>query len=322
MARIFAVAGMVAIVIATTVAEAGLSINAVTVDGKAIPIPAGSGTGSGTREPLRIPSTAGRVVLAFEGDSAATIPPDDEQTSSSPSGTGTPPHPRDSRLCYRLDGFDASWRDIPATGRMSLGFEDEERGLIDRVEVELAGESPGWNGDVQTAPLVAGRASAVVPPTAVGLRANLISSYFGSAVGVVALDDVRFLIEHADGRHSEQAVAVDLGESPSLDRLPRNWTKSGTKLAMSRLVMRRSPEPHPILTIIDDEPVRYGSWMHGPKIAIAPGDRVTLTWSAAWSSGSGGEATADYENLKPGTDFFRVGAFYPNGEPTGVEAVM
>lgn len=205
---------------------------------------------------------------------------------------------------------------------MSLGFVDEESGLIDRVEVELAGDSPEWNGNVQTAPMVAGRASAVVPPSAVGLHANVITSYVGSAVGEVAVDDVRFVIEHATGRRSEHAVAVDFGDPPALDRLPRNWTKSGTKLSMSRLTMRRSPEPHPILTIIDDEPVRYGSWLHIPEIAIAPGDRVTLTWSAAWSFGSGDEATADYENLKPGTYFFRVGAFYPNGEPSGVETVL
>jgi signal transduction histidine kinase len=309
------VAAFLAVAVAAAAAQAAPSIVGVTVDGRPLPIASRPGSSSAAPEPARIPSTAGRITFEFDHgvavESAQTQVPEADLA-----------RPVDARLRYRLDGAEAAWRDTFASGRLSLGFADSEGGLIARTETELAGESPGWNGALETAPFAAGRASAIVPPLATAVQLNLISSYVGSAIGVVGIDDVRIVVERPDGSRLEHEVPVDLGDSASLDRVPRNWKKSGTKLSMSRLEMRLRPEPHPILTIIDDEPVRYGSWLHVPQIEIAPGDRVTVTWSAAWSFGSGGNGTAEYERLKPGTYFFRVGAFYPNGEPSGVETVL
>jgi len=52
---------------------------------------------------------------------------------------------------------------------------------------------------------------------------------------------------------------------------------------------------------------------------VAPGDRVTLTFSASHSLGLAGEAVARYRDLSPGSYWFRAASFRPNGDPTGVE---
>ncbi|MCE9630441.1 MAG: sensor histidine kinase [Planctomycetia bacterium] len=315
MTRLFGLAAAVTLVLMTAAAQAGLSINAVTVDGRAISLPAGTRAGSAGSEPLRIPSAAGRVLFEF-GGAAEPISPESDAPEAEP------PRPAGARLRYRLDGVDSAWRDGEAAGRISLGFADAEAGIIGSVQEELLGESAGWTGAVAGSPWVKGTTSGIVPPLTKQIFVNVLSYYVGAAVGVMGVDDVMLVVEHANGGRDQYDLNVELSDPASLDGLPRNWTKSGTKLAMSQIRMRGSPAPHAILTIVDDEPDRYGGWLHIAKDRVEPGDRVTLSWSAAWSLGVGGEATAEYRDLKPGTYFFRIGAFYPNGEPTGIETVL
>jgi signal transduction histidine kinase len=317
MARISAVLGMTAIVVAATVAEADLSINAVIVDGKPNPMPAGSGTVSGTPESLRIPSTAGRVLFEFGEMVEPTSPQGDASEAD-------PPRPVGARLRYRLDGVEPTWRDTATSGRAMLSFEDEEAGVIGGAEVAIVGESTGWTGVAEESPFVRQSVTAIVPPLTETIRINFVSHYPGPAVGVIGIDDVSVLVERkTDGSRSQHPVPIDVGSQPfSPMSAPKPWVRSGTRLSMSQLRMRRRPDSHPILLIVDDDPMRYGGWYQSPEIDVKPGDRVTVSWVAAWSLGAGGEAEAEYRELKPGTYFFRVGAFYPNGEPSGVETVL
>ena len=317
MARLFAVVGMVATVVATTVAQAGLSINAVIVDGKAIPIPAGSGTGSGTPEPLRIPSTAGKVLFEFGGTAEPTSPQGEPSEAD-------PPRPGGARLRYRLDGVEPAWHDTAASGRAVLAFEDNEGGIIGGAEAAFVGESPGWTGVAEESTFVRQSVTAVVPPLTKTLRINFVSHYPGPAVGVIGIDAVNVVVKRLlDGSTSEHPVSIDIGPEPfSAMAVPKSWVRSGTRMSMSQLRIRRNPEPHPMLLVVDDDPMRYGGWYQSPEINVEPGDRVTVSWAAAWSLGVGGESEAEYRDLKPGTYFFRIAAFYPNGEPTGAETVV
>jgi signal transduction histidine kinase len=205
-----------------------------------------------------------------------------------------------------------------------LSFEDKEGGVIGGAESAFVGESPGWMGVAEESPSVRQSVTAVVPPLTKTLRINFVSHYPGPAVGVIGIDDVNVLVERkADGSHSQHSVSIEVGSRPfSPMSVPKPWVRSGTRMAMSQVRMRRKTDPHPMLLIVDDDPMRYGGWYQSPQIDVEPGDRVTVSWDAAWSLGAGGEAEAEYANLKPGTYFFRVGAFYPNGEPSGVEAVL
>lgn len=299
-------------------AAGGVDISEVFVDGRVRNDAAvSSPVKTAGHPPIRIPSTAREIRFRFTADAAAGRLADDAPLWSPPA----PPPPRAARLRYRLEGVDAAWRDPPASARFDLRFEDEERGAIANEILLLEGESPGWNRAAEDSAFVRKRLTATVPPLTKTMRSNFVSH---TSVGIIAIDEVEVAIQR-EGESSirRHALPVDLGGKPfGPMATPARWEQSGNRVVMSQMRMRPSPTPHPILVIVDDDPELYGGWYQAPPLDIQPGDRVTVSWSAAWSLGVGGKGTAAYENLKPGTYFFRVGAFYPNGEPSGIEAVL
>jgi signal transduction histidine kinase len=312
-------AAALAVPMLSAVASGGVEIIEIVVDGRRHAAAARARPGG--RTPIRVPSTAREIQFLFAADSAAPGPPEDE--ASSPS-LRRPPPSQSARLRYRLDGVDASWRDTRASGRFDLRFEDGEGGAIANEILLMQGESPGWTGVVENSAFIPNSVTVTVPPSAKAIRVNFVSHYPGPSVGVIGIDDIEVAVQRRDGSVGERRhLGVDLGDKlfgPMV--MPAAWEASGNRVVMSQLRLRQSPTPHPILVVVDDDPELYGGWYQSPRIRIDPGDRVTVSWSAAWSIGVGGKGTAEYERLKPGTYFFRVGAFYPNGEPSGVEAVL
>jgi signal transduction histidine kinase len=307
--------GLLLALVTTVVARGEVTLTAVTVDGRAVAIPAASEAASAS--PLRVPSTATSLVFEFAGAA-------DEPAAPAGDSPAQPPRPRGSRLRHRLDGVDTSWRDGPASGRFDLRFEDHEDGAIANEIQLLEGESPGWIAAVEESRFIRHSVTAIAPPLTQHIRINFVSHYPGASVGVIGIDDVEVAIQrHGDSTVHRHAMGVDLGGRPFGPMVtPAEWEQSGNRVVMSQLRLRPRPAAHPILTIVDDQPELYGGWYQAPKVEIEPGDRVTVSWAAAWSLGVGGKGTASYENLKPGTYFFRVGAFYPNGEPSGIETVL
>lgn len=309
-ARILTVVTFMVAASLSDAAHAVVTIREVSVDGQAIDVPPDQ---PGDASPhVRIPSTARTLSITFDESLPAAA------------DSVTAPFPQPARLRYRLDGVDTAWRDVAAAGQVKLLFQDAEGGTVGGTEVTITGESAGWTGSAEESPLMSGSMSAVVPPLTAIARINVISHAFGSTVGVIGIDDVLLEIQRADGGTTQRvALDIDLGDQPfDPTMVPRQWAKSGTKYAMSRLGQHRLPTPHPILLIVDDEPERYGGWYRGREVAVEPGDTVTATWSAAWSLGGGGRPTATYDRLAAGTYFFRVGAFFPNGEPANAETSL
>lgn len=295
-------------------AEAAVTIDAVTIDDRTVAI--APRLPDGSAKPLRIPSTARRVVIHFAGAADPRPRATAEDTAAGP--------PQGSRLRYRLEGLETGWRDPPASGRVALGFKDLERGEITIMDHILEGESAGWRGAPEESDFLPQALEAAAPANTVGVSINVLSINAGEAVGVIAMDDVVMTLERAaTGEIETHPLPVDLDGQPFDPlRRPKNWHASGTRQHASQLRLRAVPELHPILVLVDDEPDRYGGWISHTPLRVHPGDRVRFTWSAAWSIGAAREATADYRALKPGTYFFHVAACFPNGTPTGTEATL
>jgi signal transduction histidine kinase len=311
-------AATAALSVVSAASAGSVEVVAIVVDGRYHA--AAAAVNSARNPPLRIPSTAREIQFLFAADAAAG-PQNDVVPPPSPPA---PPPPRSARLRYRLDGVDASWRDGPASGRCDIRFEDDEGGAISNEIRLMQGESPDWGPVVEDARFVGSAVTVTAPPLTKALRINFVSHYPGPSVGVIGIDDVEVAIQRqGDSTVSRHALSVDLGGKPfgpMATVMP--WVPSGNRVVMSQLRIRPSPTAHPTLVIVDDDPDLYGGWYQTPQLDIQPGDQVTVSWSAAWSLGVGGKGTAAYEHLKPGTYFFRVGAFYPNGEPSGIEAVL
>ena len=301
-------------------AAADVRITKVVVDGRDIPIDVSAAADAA---PIRVPSNAGRFLFVFEGEADEG----DAGRATTPAGAagGKPadvlPPLRGTRLRYRLDGVDADWRDEPAHGRLSLIFLDAAGSTVGSSDAKMHGTSEGWRGLPETSPPKAFSLSGVAPPLASSALVNFLSNGGDAVVGSIAIDDVVLSIA-AEGREPRRHfLSLDgLGDKVHPLATPTGWGRSGSRGEMSRVAVR--PESgKPILVIEDDDASEYGSWVSSrTAVPVEAGDVVTASWSAAYSLGIGGRATALYEGLEPGTYWFRVAAFLPGGQPMGSEA--
>jgi len=303
---------------ATAVAD--VRITRAVVDGRDIPIGVSVAADAA---PIRVPSNAGRILFAFEGEAGEV----DAGRVSLPAGAagGTSPTLlpalRGTRLRYRLDGVDVDWRDEPAHGRLSLIFLNAAGSTVGSSDAKMHGTSEGWRGLPETSPLKAFSLSGMAPPLASSVIVNFLSNGGDAPVGAMAIDDVVLSIA-AEGREPRRhALSLDgLGDEVHPLATPTGWGRSGSRGEMSRVAVRPD-SGKPILVIEDDDPAEYGSWVsRGIVVPVEPGDVVTASWRAAYSLGLGGRSTASYDRLEPGTYWFRVAAFLPGGQPTAAEA--
>ena len=302
---------VIAIAFTPLAACAGVTITKVVVDGKELPpsIP----SPNGERGTLHVPAGARSLTIAYKGGWNES-PPAQEPGGAAPMARGM-------RLRHRLDGIDPDWRDPPAKARVILQFQDADRQTIDSHEIELNGESSGWQGVAEVSEFTQYSISAKTPPNGVWATATFLSHGGDEVVGQIGVDDVAMTVQPADGGEVVRHALPSALESDQFNRLalPRNWSRRGSRGQMAQVRLRAVPSPHPILVLLDDDPTRFGNWSVAQGIAVQPGDAVTLSWQASHSLGVGGEAVAEYRDLAPGVYVFRAGAFRPGGQPTGHE---
>jgi signal transduction histidine kinase len=296
--------------------QAGVKITRVVVDGQEMPLPKLGGQDE--RPTIRVPSATRHLEIHYGGGWNA------EPTSEDASRSTAPLMARGTRLRHRLDGVDADWQDSPAKARVFLQFQDAAGNNVASSETMVAGESPGWNGSPETSAFKEYRFTANAPPLAVRVTANFLSHGGDEVVGAIGIDDVVLSIMRQDGgtpvRHPLAMQPATVPLHP-LDT-PGGWSRRGSRGEIAQLRLRQEAEPHPILVLLDDDPTRYGNWSLAEGFAVEPGDRVTLSWTSSHSLGVGGNTVAEYRDPKPGTSWFRAGAFRPGGEPTGHEASL
>lgn len=291
-------------------AAADVTMTGVAVDGRELALP--QHRHGDDPAPLRIPTDGRRVEFRFRGATA-------ESPTVGPAG-------RASRLRYRLDGRDTNWRDLPASGRVILHFVNKDGVVIDAESITLVGESPGWRGVPERSDFQPQSLVATAPAGATFAQAAFLSHNAEQVVGCLAIDDIALRLERPD---SLPEVHELLPRDLDLDALgphfiPRGWNRPGSKPDMSTVRIRTVPQPHPVLVLVDDDPASFGNWATSREssVRVQPGDRVTLSWSAAFSFGSGGPGVAGYTGLAPGSYWFRVGGFRASGEATGDEASL
>ena len=296
--------------------HASVEITAVVVDGHEVPLPQPAAS-VGEPVPIRIPSTARQVIFRFRGERSLETPP-------KAGGPLPAVEPRAARLRFRLDGYDTGWRDAPASARAMLHFGDGTGAVIGGDAATMPGESAGWRGTPEASPFISYELIATAPAGAVHVMASFLTHNAEQVVGSLGIDDIVLRIGDSgkpDSLHRFTPLDLDSG-GPTPRTTPNGWFRPGSRPEMSVVRRRSQPEPHSILAIEDDDPTRFGNWSmsNGSRLSVAEGDTVWLTWTAAHSFGLGGTLTAYYGRLKPGSYWFRVGAFLPGSGSTGVEA--
>ncbi|MEI8233347.1 MAG: sensor histidine kinase [Verrucomicrobiota bacterium] len=284
-------------------ARAAVEINAVDVEGKPLQVLEGDSSGS---SPLQVTSSARYVRFCFK----------------QADGDGLPP----SRLRYKLEGYDKTWRDLPNAMRISLEFLDCDSQITGTREFIMADETPGWHGSPERSPFVARSEHVTVPERSAYVRIVFLSNGGGNTIGMIGVDAIRVLAG-ASAKAQQKIFDLSITEGKDLAHplgAPAHWRRHGARAEMAQLRTRPVPVPHPILVLNDDDAVESGLWVSQPDqaILVTPGDNLTLEWQTAHSIGSSGPWMASYPQLKVGNYFFRVAVVRANGEPTGVEAML
>lgn len=301
-------------------ASAGVRIDRIVADGRelATPRPAAgtAGARNGERVLVAVPWGTKRLEFHCSGGWGGDTPTTGE--------TDAPAMARGTRIRHQLDPTDDGWRDPRARTRVFIQFHDARGRVLDTAETILAGESAGWEGRPEASAFHPHRLAATAPAGSVHVTAHFLSHGGPEIVGWIGVDDIEFTITPQDGgptrRHPLPLVVAS--ERPQPLDTPDDWARRGSRSAIAQLRVRPLPAPHPILVLLDDSPTDYAGWALSRGLAVAPGDRVALTWTAAHSLGVGGATVAAYSALEPGRYTFRVGAFRPGGEPTGRETSL
>lgn len=278
-----------------------IRITQVGMDGRVRDVPVES---SRSAAPLRIASTVRTLRLHF--------------TEADSDGKPT------TRLRYKLEGYDATWRDLPVKMRAIIYFRDRQGQVVGSSEFYLTGETPGWRGTVEASDFMTRRETAIAPARTASARLSFISHGGNEGIGLFGVDAVRLRVEQVPGKPPKvHDLSVTLGtELAHPLGTPANWVREGSRAELALLLRRAEPTPHPILAIQDDSPFFFGNWALSAFIPVAPSNQVTLEWQTAHSIGGSGAGQAEYSRLKPGRYWFRVAAAKANGELTGQEVSL
>ncbi len=278
---------------------ATLSINKIVVDGKATKLSLASDNSSGGNlEPFRICSTAKNVAFYFADTN------------------------NDFRLKYKMEGYDTKWRDPSSEMVVWLRLQDRDSNALAGNEMVLRGETPNWNGQPETAPMVSQSISLVSPCVANRLNIYFISNGGVSVLGMAVVDDVIVTVDRASDKTSK-VIHYDWKQGKALDNpmgAPSKWVREGPRPEIAKLLKRSGDSTNTVLYLCDTDAKKYGVWRtRDPSETIGAGDRVTLTYKIAHSIGRGGTTDAKYDDLAPGNYWFRVAQVDVNGLPTGKE---
>lgn len=232
-----------------------------------------------------------------------------------------------ARLRFKLEGWDTDWRDPPVTiqMRVTLQFRDTNNATLDIDSFAMNGETPGWRGTVEKSDYAKREEQATAPGRATQVGVVILSQGPESVVGLAAVDSVRLRIRHVANGSKMDEYDLSVKKGTDLDNpmgTPANWSRQGTRAGMSKLAIRPSPSPHPVLVLHDEDALRFSTWAQVNSVPIDSGDQVYLSWECAHSIGNSGPWQVNYPKLKPGRYWFRLAAAKANGELTGTEVSL
>jgi signal transduction histidine kinase len=286
-----------------TCVRADIAITQVTADNRENRLTAQ--TTSRSYPAIRLPSSAKTITLNFRNATDA-----DEQPL---------------RYRYKMEGHDLGWHELKSEMVVWFRLLDQTGSIVAGDVLALKGETPGWTGHPEDAPLVPCKMELTAPRQADRMMVFFISGGDQKNLGQLVAQDITLSVSRTAGSLSE-TFALDCETAPPtgnpLDS-PLKWKREGERPEIAKVLRRATPDRKMALLLDDTDPHKFGVWCSRDlRTPLSQGDRVTLRWNAAYSIGQGQSGTATYSNLKPGNYWFRVAAFQSNGLPTGEEVSL
>ena len=227
------------------------------------------------------------------------------------------------RCRYKLEGYDANWTEALAEMRLVIRFYDGKGEWIAESPVCFSAQSPGWNGSVETSPLVARQETLSVPERAETFNVILSSSGAPNAVGSLAISSLKVSTLGATPR-----TLLELGTLPKDEQVdgfttPSGWARSGTRPSMAQVAACSQPPGSQMLALFDEDVNNHADWQSAQQpLGIGPGERIQVEWRHCYSIGRDATAAVVYNRLPPGRYLFRMNEVSLQGQPTDREMTL
>ena len=216
---------------------------------------------------------------------------------------------RPIRLRHRLEGIDPEWQE--SVGRIRMTANIVDRYQIPRASrtVMMSGDSPGWDGHLETAPLTTYRMQLMVPPEGRSCDLSFTSEDAGGAlIGWGALATITATVLPKDGS-TPRIINLERQKNPPV------WVQVRTSAWWQAKPVQRS-DVNDSLGLLDERSDAFASWrlQDDMQPAVKTGDQVQITWKACHSLGRGGVENLNYGPLASGFYLLRLGGRGPDGQ--------
>jgi signal transduction histidine kinase len=258
------------------------------------------------------------IDLRMEGDTRATGGDSDITFRFRLSGT------HDASLIryhYKLDGVQPDWQERSDVMRLVALFHDSKNKLLHMQEVTFKNTSAGWTGAAETSPMIPGSMVVDVPGSATSVLATLTSAGPASALGTLAMGDLRMTGINAEGIDALlYQLAFTTNKAPGNISEPLNASVGGINRSMAKVIPVNQAPADYALAILDNDKTSHADWQTS-WIPIDPSKtkRVKLEWKISHSIGLANQSSILYPKLTPGRYCFRVKPISAFGEPFGDE---
>lgn len=274
-----------------------LTVQAVVVDGKPVPI------------------NGGKADLGL-------FPKSISFNFGPPANTGRAP----IRLRYKMDGYDNNWQQVGGEMNLTIRFYNDAGDQINQSIFTVSGDSPGWDGSLKTSLLTHRRETVVVPPLASRIFIVISSAGGPATVGMYVVDNLVVSRVHADGVPEVLLRSpFDSAQKEYPDNYqPEGWIHDGTHPSMAKIVEVGKDPATTAFGILDNDPFCHAEWHNIMEFApkVVPGDHLVIEWNEMYSIGMGSVGAAYYNSLPFGTYQFHVQETTAMGVPTGIDAQL
>ena len=226
-------------------------------------------------------------------------------TSESPASPTFDIHPGNNRVRYRLKGLAPTWIENADEMNLVVRFITANGNNLQRSAIGVTGQSPGWDGNPESTPLVPREMTFLIPPGTTEVQFLVTSSGSPQALGIYIVRDLKVTQE----KGGQKEVLMVNGMYPKWKK--PLWNQSGTHPSMA---LKGSDFPRS-LHVQDTDILAHADWGSVPIPVV--GGQLTLSWQEAYSIGAGKHQTVDYERLPPGEYAFEVEELEINGIPSG-----
>lgn len=232
------------------------------------------------------------------------------------------------RMRFRVEGIDQEWHEGPSNMVVGVRFFDAQHNQITQQDVQISGQSAGWNGDLEKPVFVHHTETFNSPPEARSFWIIISSAGPPQTLGTLLIKGLKVSSQNADGKLVPLLHAPVGRSSLGLTSpAPAGFTVDGTKpkMALMRALASGSPDQRTeCFAIFDDDVLAHAEWhtIQEKAPSISGGEHLHLEWDESYSIGMGGSVRPIYERPASGSYTVRLQTLDLLGKPIGEECSM